>query len=237
VEGAILDPGAAPGGGEKVTFYKNDDVSVWGTLCASWVERNVRLGASSRTIEVDVVDFASVIREHGMPYYMKIDIEGSDMVCVEMLGRFRERPDYISIESDMTSFARIRREIDILADLGYDSFQTVEQSGIADSQIPPYPAREGGYVALRFEEGSSGLFGSELDGAWKSRREVLRQYRAIRLGYHLLGNDGVMDRWRFRGAGRLRRLTTHALTPFTGGTVPGWYDTHARQSHVDAREG
>jgi FkbM family methyltransferase len=230
VEGAILDPDAIAAGNRRIRFHKNDDLSVWGTVRGDWAERNARLGTSSSTIEIDAVDFSDAIREHGVPYYMKIDIEGCDMACVNALRGFRERPDYLSIESDKTSFAKIKSEIEALAELGYDCFQAIEQSAIPSSQTPPNPPSEGKYVAQHFENGSSGLFGSELGDAWKSKNSILRQYLAIRLGYYLLGDDGVLNRWRFRGAWRLRSLIRGFLSFFTKGLVPGWYDTHARHA-------
>jgi hypothetical protein len=208
-------------------------MSDWGTVNAEWAERNARLGTSSNVIEVNTINFADAIREHGVPYYMKIDVEGCDIVCLSALGGFEERPSYISIESDKTSFANIEREIDLFVDLGYTSFQAVEQSRIPLSQSPPRPPREGRYVAHGFEKGSSGLFGTELAGKWKSRHAILRQYRFVRLGYLLVGDDGIMSKWRFRGAARLRSLASRAVGIFTHAAVPGWYDTHARHSSVD----
>ena len=235
VEGAILDDDARDANQGTVRFFVNDDLSVWGTVRTDWAERNARLGSGSRTIEVDVIDFASVLEEHGVPHYLKIDIEGCDMACVDALSRFRDRPDYLSIESDKTSFANVKREILALVELGYDRFQAVEQSSLPTRQSPPDPAREGAYVDHRFEEGSSGLFGSELGEEWKSPRAILRQYRVIRVGYLLLGHGGVMTSWEFRGASLLRRLTRRLLRAVTRASVPGWYDTHARHSAVTTR--
>ena len=164
VEGAIVDLDPMDAGQKKIQFYKNDEVSAFGTVCVNWAERNERLGTSSSTMEVDAINLASVIQEHGMPHFMKIDIEGCDMVCLRTLRKFRERPDYVSIESDKTSFANIRKEIDTLIDLGYHCFLAIEQSDIPLCQSPPYPPKEGDYVAQKFEEESSGLFGSELGG-------------------------------------------------------------------------
>ena len=230
VEGAIVDPDAIGGQSPKVPFYRNNDVSVWGTVRVDWAERNVRLGTSNSLLEVDAIDFARVMQQHGVPHYMKIDIEGVDLVCVNALRLFRERPNYLSLESDKTSFANIEREIDTLTGLGYDCFQAVEQSTIPARQLPPNPAREGDYVAQRFDHGSSGLFGAELDGRWQSKDQILRRYRVIRLGYYLVGDDGIVSRWNFRGAWRLRLLICRFLKLLTKAPVPGWYDTHARHS-------
>jgi len=226
VEGAIVDPKTTTANQGKVLFYKDDDVSVWGTVCANWAERNAKLGSNSYTIEIEAIDFAKVLQTHGVPHYMKIDIEGCDMICVEVLNTFKERPDYISLEADKTSMEQVRHEIAALALLGYTGFKAVEQSRIPQVQSPPRPATEGEYVAHQFEEGSSGLFGSELEGEWKPKSAILREYRFIVLGYYLL--DEVMAHWKFKGSRSLRALTCKSWPILTKTLIPGWYDTHAR---------
>lgn len=228
VEGAIVDVDTIEAGQKRVAFYKNDQDSAWGTVCADWAERNSRLGTKSSMIEVDVINCVDVMQENGVPHFLKIDIEGADLVCLKALKNFQERPDYVSIESDKTSYAKIKHEIGTLISLGYDSFQTIEQSAIHLSQSPPDPPREGQYVPQRFEFGSSGLFGAELDDEWKSKKEILRRYRAILLGYYLLGDDGILNQWKFRGSWQLQSLARRFCSFLTKATVPGWYDTHAR---------
>lgn len=234
VEGAIIDMDVAENKSrKKIYFYKNDNMSVLGTVNLNWAERNKELGSSSTgVIEVNVIDFADVIQKYGMPHYMKIDIEGCDMICVNALRKFSTRPDYISIESDKTSLMNIEQEINTFMELGYDKFMAVEQSDIPMIQTPPNPASEGKYVSHSFEVGSSGLFGSELDGVWRSHGEILSQYRIIQLGYYLLGDHGIMDKWKFPGAWIFRSVMRRLLRLFTRATVPGWYDTHARHSSV-----
>jgi FkbM family methyltransferase len=147
VEGAIVDPDSMRAGERTVRFYKNSDVTVWGTVNADWAERNARLGTSSNGIEVDAINFTDAIREHGVPYFMKIDVEGCDTVCIGALSGFAERPAYISIESDKTSFANIEHEIDLFSKLGYTSFQAVEQSKIKDTPVSGASAStEGRYI-------------------------------------------------------------------------------------------
>jgi FkbM family methyltransferase len=230
IEGAIVDPALIAEGSKTVRFYQNPDSSVWGTVSAEWAERNARLGMSSKVTEVAAIDFVAVMRQSGVPYYMKIDIEGCDTVCIDALRGFQERPTYISIESDKTSLENAEREIDLFMELGYGSFQAVEQSQIPKAQLPPQPAREGKYTPHRFEKGSSGLFGLELKPEWKSKHEVMRQYRLIFLGYYLLGDYGVLGSWRFPGARQARGLVRRVVRLLTHATVPGWYDTHARLS-------
>jgi len=234
VEGAIVAGSALSAGQQRVAFYRNETLSVWGTANVEWADRNARRGATSSQIEVAAVDFGAALEANGIPHYLKIDIEGSDLVCLEALKRSEARPDYLSLESSKTSYASIRQEIALLSELGYDRFQAVEQSELPTLQSPPFPPREGGYDARQFERGSSGLFGAELSGTWKSRREILNLYRAIRLGYVLVGDEGILSRWTFRGSSRLQSWARRLVHRLTRAAVPGWYDTHARHCSVPA---
>src|SRR5215470_13716143 len=82
-----------------VTFFVNRAVSVYGTACDDWAKRNELFGAQSYTVSVTGLRFGDVLAEHGIPYYLKIDIEGSDLLCVRALCSFASRPKYVSIES------------------------------------------------------------------------------------------------------------------------------------------
>ena len=236
VEGAIVDPADLKPGQREVGFFRNEKNTAFGTVQSAWVERNERAGAPSQSTSVSVIDFAAILREHGVPRYMKIDIEGCDEVCLRALETLDERPDYVSIESDKTSLAAIRSEIDLLQSLGYDHFQAIEQSHIPQNQQPPWPPREGQYVDQTFEVGCSGLFGRELDeNGWMTRREVLSRYCWIRVGYWLLGDDGLL--YRLNGmpcSGKVQTVVRRVLRQRTGGSVPGWYDTHARLTDSDS---
>jgi FkbM family methyltransferase len=221
VEGAITDRVLGPD--ETITFYRNRDVSVWGTIDAEWMARNSQLQTTSEPIEVKAVDFATCLSTYGVPHYLKIDIEGADLVCLRALTRFETKPDYVSIESEKQSFDKLEAEIALLVDLGYTSFQAMQQVGIAN-QREPFPAREGTWADHRFSEGSSGLFGAELPGPWLDQRQIIERYRRIFREYYLWGDFGKLRRG-IPGT-ILRRLTSWAL----GRPLPGWYDTHARRA-------
>ena len=208
---------------------------MWGTISPNWAKRNAGYGALSTEIEVTPISLLEVIKAHGVPYYMKIDIEGCDQVCLNTLKKLSVRPDYVSFESDKVSFGNIYKEIELLAELGYIDFKAIEQSTIHTSQTSPYPPTEGKYVDRPLEFNSSGLFGSELNGRWRSKRGILNLYRFIWCGYYLLGDEGIMNKWKFYGAAKLRSIISQFLKFFTKAAVPGWYDTHARHSSVLAK--
>lgn len=208
LEGAITDANHGLGG-ETVRFYKNNTNTVWGTVVADWARRNEMLGASSEVIDVKVLDFSECLRNYGIPYYIKIDIEGMDMVCLRALEHFDQKPDYVSLESEKVVFGRLRAELDLLSRLGYTRFLAVQQRGIS-AQKEPHPALEGVWVGQKFQNGSSGLFGRDLPYKWKSYSDVLWEYRKIFIRYKLFGDYGLFRSMR--------------------GWSPGWYDTHAKHS-------
>jgi FkbM family methyltransferase len=197
----------------EVQFFINTKLSVWGTIRSDWAERNAALGAGSTVITVPATTFDSLLETFGAPHYLKIDIEGADLLCLEALQRYKDRPQFVSIESEKKSWAALRHEFHILKRLGYTKFKIVDQ-GLVPQQTPPHPATEGRYVDYRFAEGASGLFGSELPGDWLSEREALRRYRWIFLSYKLTGDEGLLKRVR-----ALRRIVKRYKA--------SWYDTHA----------
>ena len=220
VEGAVVDvPHDAPLPA-TIRFYRNLDLSVWGTTHKDWAARNARLGTRTEEIEVACVDLAAVLREHGMPHYMKIDIEGGDSACLAALAGFTVRPSYLSMESEKVDFERLRAEIASLQALGYDAFVAVQQGAMRHVRVPDEP-REGRHVEHVFRHGSSGLFGREVAQEWRTADEVLADYRRIFRRYRAFGDGSVFARGLPR---RLMRLLERRL----GRRIPGWYDTHAR---------
>jgi FkbM family methyltransferase len=162
-----------------------------------------RFGGEVATVRVRCVPFADVLAEHGVPHYLKIDIEGSDRLCLDALAP-PDLPAYVSIEMSHESGDRdIRR----LQALGYRDFKCVRQydfrvigphdlghqlalrrrrarAGLAS--FGPrvrrrlartlYPARDG---AWRFSRHSSGSFGSTLAGEWVDAAAMLGVWQAL----------------------------------------------------------
>lgn len=227
IEGAIVDVHTHRSGPGSVPFYENTGNSVWGTVDSAWAERNEQLGASSEVIDVHVVDFDECLRQYGIPYYMKIDIEGMDRVCLNALLPFEHKPDFVSIEAEKVSYTDLQSEIRLLQQLGYTRFSAVQQSGIS-LQTEPNPCKEGNFANHTFQEGSSGLFGEDLPARWKDARQVLKQYRSILLQYRLFGDSAWLPN---HATGR---YCIKALSKVLGKPVPGWYDTHARHASATA---
>jgi FkbM family methyltransferase len=181
-------------------FWVNDEQSVWSSF-----DRDLggRHGSRCHSVPVPCLPLDSILCEHGVPYYLKIDIEGYDRVCLDSL-LVGHCPRYLSCE-----LTHVDGLIEQLHDLGYERFKLVNQSTytdatpVFDNQIgfralrklcacvpvvkPFLPngvrsdfdtfAPEPGY---RFPQGSSGPFGEETYGPWRSRDEIVRRYDHIR---------------------------------------------------------
>jgi len=197
----------------EVSFFVNESSSVWGTIRPEWAERNAALGAPSKVIKVKAVRFAELLQKYGVPYYLKIDIEGADLLCLEGLLEKLDRPEFVSIESEKRSWRALLHEFEVLRSAGYCRFKIVDQTHI-DQQKTPRPSAEGRYVEYSFQPRSTGLFGKELPGKWLTAHQAIRRYRLIFLKYRLFGDYGIL---RF-----LLRIDVvrQALSP-------PWYDTHA----------
>jgi FkbM family methyltransferase len=197
-----------------ITFFESDN-DVWGSIRRDAAERNERLGARWSELTVEGREFREILRQFGVPYYIKVDIEGADLLCLKAMAEFDDRPKYISIEAEVDVLSGIREEVAILKSLGYAKFKIVRQ-GYVPQQSCPFPAREGAFVEYKFPYGSSGMFGEEAPGEWIGGDQVVEGYRKIVRVQRLFGAKGWVRRL------PLGNKITSLLQPDVS-----WYDTHA----------
>ena len=217
VEGAIVDKNF----NKKIKFYKNKLNTVWGTVLREWAERNKADGAESECIEVDGINFKECLIKFGIPYYLKIDIEGMDIVCCEALLSLEQRPNYISIESEKISFRRLEAELDLFEKLGYKDFKIAQQDNIKRQKEKKFFG-EDRHINYNFIEGSSGLFGKDLPGIWINKQVALKKYKKIFLFYKIFGGNSYLKKNIFT------KYFLKIFRKLTGIPTPRWYDTHAK---------
>jgi FkbM family methyltransferase len=123
-------------------------------------------------IEVECVRLDNLVRDHGMPYYIKIDIEQGELGAVESLRTLSEFPQYVSAEASSVEI------VDRLFDFGYRRFMLVGQ-GSPTIRRRYITRGEGKAVKPNFGSTHSGPFGRDLPGKWVSRDEVRSQYRSL----------------------------------------------------------
>jgi FkbM family methyltransferase len=192
----------------EVEFYLNEIENIRSTIMPGHAELATALGRPPTKTVVPSITFPSLIERFGVPYFMKVDIEGADQLCLEGLAPFDEVPHFLSTEYPMSLAGQIRVLL-LLRKLGYQRFQVIDQMAVP-SQIPPQPAREGQYVDVELEINGSGLFGKELPG-----EDWLTLDGAILHFVKLFARNKKM--------GLLRRLPV--MNRFAG--HGSWYDIHA----------
>ena len=215
VSGAITAKGQGP-----LTFYTHPRIPGWGTTDSHRASRNKLMGPSV-PVTVPAVDFAACLREHGIPQYLKIDIEAADMLCLESLFNVRpqQRPRYASIEAESETWSGVVRQFDTLEQLGYTRFAIVQQSTIG-GRVGRIKTRDGTTLPYCFKIDSSGPFGEDLMVPWLDKREALRRYRRI-LPAMIAGHA-------FHSVPK--GLAIHLLaSALAGRPLPGWFDIHARR--------
>jgi hypothetical protein len=225
VEGAIAENFTSNGKPARIKFYRNENHSLWGSTSEDWAYRNEVMGTTHEVIDVVAVDFGKCMEKYGVPFYMKADIVGSEVICLRAMLGFENKPDYLSIRSEKVIFRRLEAEFDLLEKLGYNTFKAVRQDFEKVHVSVPAP---GGDVPYEFEEGASGPFAAESPGEWKSRETVLKEYKKVFVLYWLFGDYSFLIQT-VRG----QKLITQ-LERVVRKSLPGWYDTHARHSSLKA---
>ena len=172
----IETAGIAETEGEAL-FWVCERLSEWSSFDRSIAAREESIHHS---ITVPTVRFGSILRKHGIPFYLKIDIEGNDSLCLKDLTA-ATAPPYISVEASRIEL------LDQLHQLGYVRFQCISQFHFIPIELPPSPlqiafeeAQAGNHSLERFHSandwtfvtGSSGPFGADLPGRWQSFAEM-----------------------------------------------------------------
>lgn len=221
VEGAIVENAAID---QKVRFYLNKNHSFWGSTADDWAYRNEVMGTTNEMIEVGTVNFGQIIERYGMPFYLKADIVGSETICLRALLAFESKPEYISIRSEKVIFERLLEEFRLFEQLGYNRFKSIQQD--VSNLKTTFAAPDGEEITHIFEEGGSGFFAEDTVGHWKTKEQVLKEYRRIFTLYWLFGDYSYLIQTA-KGKKFIAQLERLAKRP-----LPGWYDTHAKHSSV-----
>ena len=89
---------------ETAPFYLFEACSGWNTANPGFKALVESAGHAAIKVDVPVVHIGDLLRQYGVPYYMKIDIEGHDLLALKGLESFLEhhndKPAYVSTEFD-----------------------------------------------------------------------------------------------------------------------------------------
>lgn len=119
----------------RATFYRVPTQLGWNSFDRAQAER----GGPVVAVEVECRAFADILTEHGVPHYLKVDIEGFDHLCVMALA-YNTAPAFVSFESGEQTEAMLTH----LVALGYRRFRLVNQQNFQAITVP----RAGGRAHL-----------------------------------------------------------------------------------------
>ncbi len=189
------------------TFWICDDHTDWSSFNEEIASRQ---GARHHALEVTRRPFRDILSEHGLPRYCKVDIEGSDHLCLEALSQ-DYRPPFISVEITVGPL------LERLGDLGYDRFKVIEQLRFTPASWAFYRAKAAlrpAPLRPRVQRVYSALCSGRHDGEW--------QFRA--------GSSGALPdrtRGRWMTYAEARRLIELLASQGRRGLLNEWFDLHA----------
>lgn len=109
--------------GSKLAFFVNDTDSGWSSFVSELGQR----GGKYHEIQIECTTAAALFEKYGVPWYLKVDIEGSDKIVVGALTK-RNAPQYLSCELEHNSSA-----LDRLSECGYSRFKLINQETFTQS--------------------------------------------------------------------------------------------------------
>jgi FkbM family methyltransferase len=157
----------------ELPFWVSDH-SDWSSFDESIAKRH---GTPATKIMVKCQPFRDILSKYGIPFYLKVDIEGDDWRCINDLEAFEDRPRYLSWEA---SYPRGIDELRAVRDLGYTKFKIILQTDFTAFAPLPLPhvrfynrvkrklSKITGLhsTVKNYSVGSSGPFGEETPGRW-----------------------------------------------------------------------
>ncbi len=165
---------AEGGGGAFVDFHihRANHVLSQLTLPAAAAEFD-KVTLPARTV-------AEIIRRHGDPYYVKIDIEHYDAEILRALFQAGIFPPFVSAEAHSVEVFAL-----LVAQGRYNAFKLVDGYSVSSMYADRVFAAEKGGDPIRysFPFHSAGPFGNDVDGEWQTADDFLRVLALEGLGW------------------------------------------------------
>lgn len=139
--------------GTMIDFYIEDrslydeEYGTWSSIYRNIAERATK---SKCSYKIDTVTLSSLIRRYGTPDYLKIDIEGADILVLKDLKRIDELPKLISAETECLDNRNSTDGLDVIRALhegGYTKFFLEDQNTPVVDNVFTYP-----FVWMSYDE-------------------------------------------------------------------------------------
>ena len=141
-------------------FFRNLEFPNLSSAFTSWATRD---GGLVEEVHVETRSLESLFDQFGVPYYLKSDIEGSELNLLKELINLNSKPEYLSVEDCRFGPDYLR----LMLAMGYRSFSIVDQYEIES---------RGANSKVSTTKGTSGPFGPWLQTEWVQRDDILDFY-------------------------------------------------------------
>jgi FkbM family methyltransferase len=163
-------------------FWINHKFTEWSSFEK---ELGCRNNTACHSVDIECVNMNYLFQKYGIPYYLKIDIEGNDGYCLEGIDAIN-KPKYVSFEASNIDWLKVIR------DKGYTKFKLINQH---DGFKAFNKKRESSAIRMfrnkvrwrlvktfgyaKFPCGSSGPFAENTDGDWINFDELVNSLKAF----------------------------------------------------------
>lgn len=163
-----------------INFYIHPTKSDWSSYDQNMAESD---GSRSKVVSVETVPLIDLCKEFNTPRYIKVDVEGCEVMIAKQLASLKNKPQFVSFEISKQSYAAIFSWLYIA---GYKRFQLVNQfNNPGRKPEETQTVFEGKKIDYQFTKYSSGFFGNDLpNDKWLPYEEVLTRYvkyRALKI--------------------------------------------------------
>ena len=146
---------------KECIFYINTANDHWSSLDITWAARN---GTKAIPYPINGRTLPDLIQKYGVPYFLKIDIEGGDMTVLLQIAAAKLTPPFLSVEDCRFGY----EYLELLHEMGYKRFKLSNQTLV--------PTQVDSVIPHQFRMGASGMFGDELAGEWLAYDIFLDHY-------------------------------------------------------------
>ncbi|RJR35541.1 MAG: FkbM family methyltransferase [Deltaproteobacteria bacterium] len=151
-------------------FYIHPIKKDWSSCFKEYAESD---GSEAEVISVETICLATLYKLYGVPRYLKVDIEGCDLMVAQHVSQLPEKPLFISLETSKKDYAGLFAYLFVA---GYVAYQLVNQGNNINRPAPGVNG-EGKRIDYKFSQYSSGYFGNDLPpDKWLSYDEALTRY-------------------------------------------------------------
>jgi FkbM family methyltransferase len=123
-------------------------------------------------------NIVEIIRQHGEPYYVKVDVEHYDQFVLRSLFVNKIVPPYLSAEAHSIDVFSL-----MVALGGYEAFKLVDGSSISTRYKDAWIQTAFGEQIYSFPEHSAGPFGEDIAGTWMTKDNFFRLLGFAGLGW------------------------------------------------------